>query len=342
MGNLSGMNFLQKIKSTLGRRFLEYMGKFRFSDVTWCFNLTRGILRHYKFWEFSSKNTNRVVVYMTDKTVISGLADRIKSMVFGYALALENGREFCLYHDKGFRLEEYLEPNEVDWRCEPADISWGLNKVAFLFYSREWPELKYRKKEYHVYQSEDIIADFMPEHLRAKYTYHDLFWRLFKLSPRLDTLLQQTLQENALREDEYVAVHARFINFFEHFENIEGLGKVASTEDEKQQMIQRVHATIEQIRIQSGANCVLLFSDSNYFLNVQHPEYVRILPGSIGHIAHQSGNTSVADKTFVDLLTISRAKEVYSLIGDGLYESGFSKTGAAIGGKKFVRVEVKE
>lgn len=50
------------------------------------------MLRNYHTLDVMNYPSNRVVVYITDKTERFGLVDRLRTMAYAYVLAAENGR----------------------------------------------------------------------------------------------------------------------------------------------------------------------------------------------------------------------------------------------------------
>ena len=295
------------------------------------------ICNEYKLLEFKKRNLNRVIIYMTRHTEFCGLADRLRGFVSGYILAQENGRSFHLYHDKGFNLETYLEPNEVDWRITPAEISRGLNRVAFLWFTNHWPALNRKNREYHGYGLFDLIPH-LPEEIKHKYTYGSIFNKLFRPTPYLQQLIDNAMQEAGLQESEFIAFHLRFLNFFEPVEPDRTEADVTGTPEQQEQMLANVHTTIDRIYRESACKHVILFSDSNKFLQAPHPDYIKVLPGTVGHISRHDGTDSITDKAFIDLFVMSKATQVYSITGPHIYGGAFSRTAAAIGGKTLVEV----
>ncbi len=87
---------------------------------------------------------------------------------------------------------------------------------------------------------------------------------------------------------------------------------------------------------QSGDQCILLCSDSNRFLQAPHPDYVKILPGEVGHIIKNNGNDAKTDKAFTDLFVMSKASCLYRITGKHIYTGGFARTAADIGGKQLI------
>lgn len=297
------------------------------------------ICNEYKLLEFKKRNHNRVIIYMTENTEFAGLADRLRGFVSGYILAQENSRSFHLYHDKGFNLETYLEPNEVDWRISPADISRGLNRVAFLWFTNHWPNLDQKDKEYHGYGLFNLIPH-LPEEIKHKYTYGGVFNKLFRPTAYLQHLIDQAMREVGIQDNNFIAFHLRFLNFFEPVEMNKTEEDVTGTPEQQRQMIENVHATIDEVYRDSACRHVLLFSDSNKFLQASHPDYIKVLPGTVGHIARHNDASAITDKAFIDLFIMSKAAQVYSITGPNIYGGAFSRTAAAIRGKEIIEIPV--
>ena len=295
------------------------------------------ITKEYRLFELEQRNPSRLIIYMTENTEFAGLADRIHGFVSGYILSQENNRSFYLYHNKGFDLETYLEPNEVDWRISPADISRGLNRVAFLWFTNHWPALNKKDKEYHGYGVLNIIPH-LPDELRDKYTYGGVFNKLFRPSPYLQQLIDETMRKAVIQEGVYIAFHLRFLNFFEPVEMNCSEKDVTGTPEQQAKMITDIHATIDQVYRASACKHVLLFSDSNKFLQAPHPDYIKVLPGTVGHIARHNDASAITDKAFIDLFIMSKAAQVYSITGPHIYGGAFSRTAAAIGGKEVITI----
>lgn len=309
-----------------------------FGTDEWCsFLQWHVITREYKLLEFKKRNPARLVVYMTENTEFAGLSDRLRCFISGYILAQENSRSFHLYHSKGFNLETYLEPNEVDWRISPDEISRGLNRVEFLWFTDYWPSLSRKHKEYHAYALFNLIPR-LPEEIKDKYTYAGVFNKLFRPTYYLQQLIKRTMDAAGLRENGFIAFHLRFLNFFEPVELNVSESDVTGTPEQQLLMIQAVHATIDCIYRESVCKHVLLFSDSNRFLQASHPEYIKILPGEVGHIARHNNIDSVTNKAFIDLFVMSKAKQIYSICGPNIYDGAFSRTAAAISGKEVILV----
>lgn len=298
------------------------------------------IKKCYHFWRTPIGDLQRVIVYMTEKNVHVGLADQLRTIRTAYVCAAENDRRFYLYHNVGgFRLEEYLEPNEIDWKIKEQEINFGLNCVGLEFFYRKIPTLKNKKREYHLYSSGGIFAEMDHSDLKGTYTDHSCHRKLFKPTERLCSLVSEVMEKYELKENEYIVFHLRFTNFFEQ---VELEGAVTSTEQERRQMIIDVHQVIDEVYKASGCKKVLLFSDSNIFLNSEHPNYVTVIPGHVGHVSKYKKEQEIIDKTFIDLFLMSKGKVVYSIRGKNIYGGGFSREASIIGNKPFIELPLKK
>ena len=294
----------------------------------------------YKLFDPAPANTDKVIIYMTENTEYAGLADRLKTFINTYIIASENQRKLAIYHDIGFPLEKYLCPNKVEWMINPKDIRWGLNRVACLWFNQNCPVLTRKNKEYHAYSLHvDIIPTLSPE-LQKKYTFQGVFNTLFRPTEHLQHLTQQAMDSVGIEQGHFIAFHLRFLNFFEPVEPDKTEKDVTGTPEQQEQMLRNVHATIDKVYRESGCRNVLLLSDSNRFLQAAHPDYIKVLPGTVGHVIRHNDNDAIADKAFTDLMVMAKALQVYSITGTHIYGGGFARTAAAIGGKNLIEIPV--
>lgn len=299
---------------------------------------TKVLCNKYRLFDFRFPPSSRVITYMTEGTEFTGIADRLRSIVTAYVIAKENKREYFLYHDKDFLIDEYLEPAQVNWRIEEKEICRGLNNVSFLWFLQTWPKLNPLRKEYHCYWASSLIdMKVLPPDIQSKYTFSSVFWTLFKMTPKLEHLLNTTMQAAELKEKQYLAVHLRFLNFFEAVEERCTDTEGTATRKEQTAMLDNVNQTLVNLYNEYRLK-IVLFSDSNRFLTSPHPDFCTILPGKVGHVLRHTHNDEIIGKAFVDLMVISKAHSVVSITGEGIYGGGFSMTAASIGHKPFIKV----
>lgn len=296
----------------------------------------------YSIIDLRTPPERRIISYMTEGTEFTGIADRLRSIVTAYVIARENNRKYYIYHDKDFKLYDYLEPAGEDWRIDEKEICRGLNNVAFLWCLKTWPKLNPLRKEYHCYWASSLIdLKVLPPGIQEKYTFSSAFWSLFKMSPRLELMVENAMDAANLTENNYVAVHLRFLNFFEAVEEHSTDLNGTASADEQKAMLAAVNLTLRNIYSEYGMR-IVLFADSNRFLEATHPDFCTILPGKVGHVLRHTHNESITDKAFVDLMVISKAKAVISITGEGIYGGGFSMTAATIGHKPFIKVPLEK
>ena len=134
-----------------------------------------------------------------------------------------------------------------------------------------------------------------------------------------------------LREDQFIAVHLRFLDFFEPVEK--EAKQATGTPEQQEQMIKDIHAALDHLLQESGCESILLFSDSNRFLQAPHPAYVKVLPGTVGHISRNNGSDAITDKAFTDMFVMGKARHIYRILGEHIYAGGFAQTAAKLAGK---------
>ena len=157
--------------------------------------------------------------------------------------------------------------------------------------------------------------------------WHELYHELFQSSD----YIRKKLSEFEFKENEYIAIHIRFVNALELAEP--DFPQEPLNEVEKENLISSCIAKIQELEYTEGCKAVV-FSDSNYFLSRCHDKNIFVLAGNVGHITYNQ-NAEFVLKMFSDLNMIARAKKVFSLRSNHLYASAFPLYGSIIGGKLF-------
>ena len=76
----------------------------------------------------------KIVIFFIDgKTIHGGLSDRLRGLFSTYYYCLKEGIDFKVFWTYPFNLQDYLEPNKVNWLIEGKAISHNKNEVAFRF-----------------------------------------------------------------------------------------------------------------------------------------------------------------------------------------------------------------
>ncbi len=252
-----------------------------------------------------------------------GLVDRFKAIVGLYYIAKCNGFDFRLVYDTPFSLNKYLQPNQYDWsRTDSVNKKWKNVKLMEYGGFKEIPQLSKEIPQYHCYYYEGLNILKMAKVENWTKLWGNLYRELFKPSDYLNGLLKANIPE-----ENYVAIHVRFVNALENFEK--GYESNLS-EAQKQQLIERCLGKIGEIKDKEQKE-VYIFSDSTRFLTEVRKKDYRTLPiENIGHISFQN-DSSVHDKTFIDFYAMSMGDKVYSIQGEHVYTSVFSQFAAIVG-----------
>lgn len=293
---------------------------------------------YYKRMRFSKQyDADTFYFVFSPYTDHPGLSDRLKPLVTCYNFAKRYGYKFRIVFKQPFALEDYIVPNKVDWVADFSDLHYSIGHTLF-FNERNiqsedaWKEVHLKPgKEYHCY---NYIGNWQPKVFPdTGYQWSDLFNELFRPCGEL----QARLEAYPFKPKTYVAVHLRFVNALDFFENPSCYDNPIGDEKSKLELIDRCKKGIMEI-MRKNDNCdVLVFSDSSRFLNSLADIPVHVL-GGVNHIAHVSfsEDREATLKTFVDLYMISRAKKVYRIDAPEIYNlSGFAYSGSMIGNIPF-------
>lgn len=286
-------------------------------------------------------NDEKIVVCMFDgRMKHGGMCDRWRGIVSMWSVCKAEGIKFKIYFEHPFTLEDFVVPNEVDWRITAEELSYNRKDSIAVFcgsndtiveppFQRAWlrKHALMDYKQIHVYTN---------AHLERGNRFGVLFKELFTPTPILEQAIQTQLTAIA---KPYVAIVLRFQQLLGDF--VEGHYPVLSS-NARTQLIQHCLDTIDDIytrRICSGP--VLVTSDSVSFLKEAQKRfpYVHIIPGTLVHMDYNDGERQNAHlKSFVDFFMVSKAREVYLIQGGKMYNSGFPRRAAQINGIPFHHV----
>lgn len=243
--------------------------------------------------------------------------------------------EFRIVFKVPFKLEDFLTPtNRIhSWVADFDELEYSFFETRFVSEHRTWSFKANPKCQYHCY---NYTGDIIPEVFEdTGYQWTDLYNELF--TPSVE--IQQAINDIGIPAKSYIAVHLRFVNALESFE--EGYYNELKTEAKKQALIDRCLKGIRQIMLQHPKHQVMIFSDSKRFIGECTDLGVITLPSdNIGHMCFDNNHKYLV-KTFLDQYMISRAAKVYKIIAIEMYSSScFSICGARIGGIPFETIEV--
>lgn len=324
------MVIVEKLKCFL--RTNKYYKKYCQTSVNDCRYWCRG-LKYYKslyHWDLDKEIDGNTVFFIIDPAISHpGLADRMKAIIGTYYIAQQNGFDFKIIFEHPFHLKDYLASAHY---ASLDELSYSLKNSRVLAYNGggRVPKLSRSVKQYHIYNY--IGYDILETNQIGDYKklWGNLYRQLFTPTP----LLQDALNAIALDSNTYVAVHLRFVNALEQFEDNQF--NFLSAND-KEKLIKKCQQGIIEIQKRYSDKKIVVFSDSSVFLSRVKTDMpgILVLDGTVGHISF-STEGDVVLKTFVDFYEMGRASLVIRVLTKEIYPTVFSYYAALSDGKDCV------
>jgi hypothetical protein len=299
------------------------------NNIKYAFKNLRFYFKYYGFKKDKSIAGNTIFFILDPRLRHPGLVDRLKAAVCIYYIAKINGFNFKLIFDSPFHLSDYLEINQISWEADRSELSFSLHNSRLLAYNGtgKFPQLNKKIKQYHIYfyNGKNILqCNNIPNHENL---WRESFNELFK--PKL--LLVNAIADQKYDENSYIAVHLRFVNALENFEEKE---YISLNDNQQKNLIDRCLIKLYELKHNHQSYPIIVFSDSLKFLNIAKENKFDIIEGTVGHISFHGENNSIVLKTFLDFYMISRAKKIYRIIAPELYKSAFPYYAAMSMGKE--------
>lgn len=281
------------------------------------------------------------VVLMADgKMRHGGLFDRLKGAISIYAISKAQKKQFSIYFVAPFRLEEYLVPNQYDWRIDDGEMIYSYPSsrpiIAYSEFRNPWRLFKDYQGQTHFYFGNDIL-EFINQKYGTSFEWVNLYHELFKPSDYLKKHVDEVKAEIGAQ---YFAIHLRFMNLLG--DKVEDEKDSQLSEDKREVLINSCVTKIEELCSFMNIKAVV-FSDSMVFLQKVKKELpkVYIVSGNARHIGTAGKTTDDENlKLFTDMYLMVDAQKVYGIVGKGLYSSAFPEYSAKIGNKLFERISI--
>ena len=294
----------------------------------------------------SDKHVRAVVFMALNETTFSGgLSDRLRGIVSVYAECKRQGRPFRIVFEP-LHLEDYLAPNEYDWRIGEDEIDWDLAKsypCVLLTYHND----SHNRWQHFVQSS--VLRSYFRKHCHQLHVftnmipsdeeYRTLFHELFKPADDLQQLIGYHLEKLG-GEKNYISCTFRFRQLLGDFKE----GGATLPVAKRQPYIQQCVQTVERLHELHPEKRILVTADSHTFLDelvaVSLP-YVYVMPGKVVHLGFTSdASKAVYMKSFLDMYMISYADIVYLVRDKLMYHSGFPYRAALLGGTNYEEVSL--
>ena len=289
-----------------------------------------------------AKNERKQVICLFDGRIDHcGMTDRLRGIVSTYYVSKKLGYDFRIWFVNPFRLEDYLEPNTVDWHISDDAISYNSNDSSIMycgsngtfvesFFQKLWFKKCFREapRQLHVYTH----AHLLPRGPK----FGKLFNELFKPTEKVERAVRHY---TASLGGSYYTISLRFQRLLGDFHERDGYDISA---EEQQQLMDRCVERIDQLhRSLDVSRKIVLMSDSIRFLEyaAQRLDYVSYVPGKVQHIDfYDNTGDDVNIKLFTDILMISRAERAFLLQTGKMYNSGFPRRAAQVGNIPFKHI----
>lgn len=273
-----------------------------------------------------------IIVKCDGRMLHGGLTDRMRGILTVYREARRRGIPLHISWTSPFELEDYLQPATFDWRISDPEISDNL-QFAYPVIIDDLPgvytmprldaALHHRKCQTIVYTNAD----------NARGHYRELYREVFRPSAALQAEVDRHL---AVLGSGFHVYTFRFLDLLGDFRDCigkelpeaEAEALMRKVEDEFRRLLRGVPADVR----------VLCTSDSRRFLDriAGIDSRIYVVGGEVRNIdREQEEHRGAWMKTFVDQQLIMHASEVTLMRTGGMYQSGFPRFAAEIGGAKF-------
>ena len=286
------------------------------------------------------------VINVIDGTIQHcGLADRLRGAISTYAICKEKNLPYRLYFTYPFNLDDYLIPNQYDWRISNTDVCGNIRdcNMVILCTTEDSAYQFHKQKNYlrrHINRSDKQTIVFTNAGFAYNLDFSNLFNELFKPGKKLQTSINRQME---ILGPDYISVHIRFLGLLGDFNETWKMGQLP--EKDAQELIR---TTVEQIMLihdRYQDKKILINSDSTRLIKAcSELEYTYSIPGNITHIDNiQSdeyyGNYERYEKTFLDFMMMANSEKIFLLKENRMRGSGYSFAASKVYNREFTIIE---
>ena len=323
-------DFARPLQYLYDKLNLKFTDELKYSELKKIYDETNSTIKEV---------SNRIIFICNGELYHGGLTDRLKGALTTYALAKKLKRPFYIHWISPFRLENYLEPKNYDWRISYKDVNYDMRYSTPLVFNL-YPPKSYRKRNILSYL---IFAKWLSKKGKDKHVYTNFYFpkskfpKLYKeLFQPSHVLLEEINKHLTVLGHNYWSFSFRFHSLLGDFRDVIGCPLDSkAAEDLINKNINEFKLLIN--KLPKGYKC-LITSDSHVFLNriASIDSRIYIVSGTISHIDIDKSTENDWIKLFVDQNLIMKAEKVFLLKTGCMHKSGFAEFAALIGGKEFV------
>lgn len=289
----------------------------------------------------------KTVVYMalSETTFSGGLSDRLRGIVAIYSECKRMGLPFRIVFEP-LHLENYLVPNQYDWRIEDGGVLWDTKNAypcVILTYHNNSRNFWQRFVQ-HAILKHLLKKPFRQIHVYSNMfcsdqEYASLFGELFKPTKELQNLIDYHLAQLGGLGN-YVSATFRFRQLLGDFKE----GGETLQEDERMPYIEKCINAILKLHGRIPDKKILVTADSHTFLDTlkeRNLPYVYVMPGRVVHIGFtQDASKTTYMKSFLDMYMLSYASTVFLVRDKIMYHSGFPYRASLLNGARYEEMEL--
>lgn len=300
---------------------------------------------HDQFISFHlKKNTRPLTIINTYGNEGAGLTDRIHGMVATHIFCNTNSFLHKIYHKIPFDLEKYFSPNQYDWQVTANDIN--LYKKSSLYL--KLATLRDRRPIWFVLSLFSNIRGLNTLFLNMSYSidtpeFNTTFHRLFKATSYCNEIYSKSILQR-ISSSNYACASLRFCRLLgdsnEKFLTI-------LNQQEKDRLILKCIATLDKLQTTLQIPLVVTSDSPTFLMKISSLENQNLIVSTtkIHSQQHHIGFSSEipdneADRIFVDLLSIARARYAYQIKIGPMYNSRFPRYASLINNVPYRLIEL--
>lgn len=284
-----------------------------------------------------NEETKTIIIFFDGLFSHGGIVDRFKGIISFYEISKLLGYNFQINFVHPFPLEYFLKPNKINWKIQknkkfnpfstkiiylmndfktnPFDLIESSQAKVFLVYCN----VNYLSKLYPNLSEEEISVKWQSN-------YNELF--------SISSVLKKEIE--GFPKNNNIIIHTRFMSLMGDFKDTTN----HVLDDESKILLSiKLLNRIDKIAKNNSNKNVIVLSDSLFFLNYVKKNSIYKTSGGVPKHIDFSNDLDSFLKTFKDFYLMSKCDEVFLVVLDKMYTSGFSEFAAKIGNVKFTIIK---
>ena len=281
------------------------------------------------FNNYSQSLSPGSIVYIADSNIWpGGLVDRLKGIISLYDYSRKHKLDFYIYLSNNRDFTNYLTLNNNNMYLNQLDRNMFKNKLCYHLDDTELRDLDNvidRSRINHIYLNHDLLKY---QYSNNDGKWHELYRKLFTPSESIIKNVEKVVS----KYQEYIAFHFRFGPLLGDFDDNGFIWDESKQKDEME--------IINKSVLKHIANCptynIYIASDSSKFVKQLYEKNQNIF------FYNKLSNASMDnyEQSVIELLILSRAKEIVQFQRPNMKALSFSKYASLIGNNKYQLIKI--